>query len=84
MNRFDLVDELTARFGNLTKNDTDLAVTTILDSLTAVLITGQHIEIRGFGSFSINRRAARIGRNPRNGESVAVFEPHDFVRSRSM
>lgn len=78
------MDELAARFGNLTKNATALAVNILLDSLAAALIAGHRIEIRGFGSFSINRRAARIGRNPRNGESVAVFEPHYFVRSRSM
>ena len=74
MNRSDLVDELAARFSNLNKSDTDLAVNTILDSLSAALIAGRHVEVRGFGSFSVNRRAARIGRNPRNGESVAVPE----------
>lgn len=41
MNRSDLIDELAARFGQLTKNDTDLAVTTILDSLAAALIAGR-------------------------------------------
>ena len=43
------------------------------------MVSGHRIEIRGFGSFSINRRAPRIGRNPRSGESVAIPEkrvPH--------
>jgi integration host factor subunit beta len=43
------------------------------------LVRGHRIEIRGFGSFSINRRPPRIGRNPRSGESVAIPEkrvPH--------
>ena len=74
MNRPDLIDELAARFANLTKNDADLAVNTVLDVLTDALVAGQRIEIRGFGSFSIKPRQARIRRNPRNGASVAVPE----------
>jgi len=74
MNRSDLIDELAARFVNLTKNDTEFAVNTLLDALQDALVAGHHIEIRGFGSFSVSHRAARVGRNPRNGESVAVPE----------
>lgn len=74
MNRSDIVDDLAAKFGHLTKNDTEFAVNTLLDALQDALVAGHHIEIRGFGSFSITHRAARIGRNPRNGESVAVPE----------
>ena|ERR1035437_3228245 len=74
MNRSDLIDELAAHFSNLTKNDTELAVNTILDAVGDALVAGRHIEIRGFGSFSVNHRPARIGRNPRNGESVAIPE----------
>ena len=72
MNRSDLIDELAARFVNLTKSDTEFAVSTLLDALQDALVAGHHIEIRGFGSFSVSHRAARIGRNPRSGESVAV------------
>ena len=72
MNRSDLIDELAARFVNLTKNDTEFAVNTLLEALQDALVAGHHIEIRGFGSFSVTHRAARIGRNPRSGESVAV------------
>ena len=74
MNRSDLIDDLAARFVNLTKNDTEFAVNTLLDALQDALVAGHHIEIRGFGSFSVTHRAARIGRNPRSGESVAVPE----------
>ena len=74
MNRSDLIDELAAHFVNLTKNDTEFAVNTLLDALQDALVAGHHIEIRGFGSFSVSHRAARVGRNPRNGESVAVPE----------
>lgn len=79
MNRSDLVEELAARFGQLTVNDVDLAVKAILEAMNDALVSGHRIEIRGFGSFSIIHRAPRIGRNPRSGESVAIPEkrvPH--------
>jgi integration host factor subunit beta len=74
MNRSEIIDDLAAKFGHLTKGDTDLAVSTIFDAMNSALVAGNRIEIRGFGSFSVTRRAARIGRNPRNGESVAIPE----------
>ena len=79
MTRSDLVEELAARFGQLTQRDAELAVKTILDAMNDALVAGHRIEIRGFGSFSINRRPPRMGRNPRSGESVAIPEkrvPH--------
>lgn len=79
MTRSDLSDELASRFPQLTARDTELAVKTILDAMNDALVRGHRIEIRGFGSFSINRRSPRMGRNPRNGESVAIPEkrvPH--------
>lgn len=74
MNRSDLVEELAERFVSLTKNDAASAVSTILDALTDAMVAGRRIEIRGFGSFSIKQRLARIRRNPRNGESLVVAE----------
>ena len=74
MNRSDIVDDLAAKFGHLTKGDTEFAINTILDAMAEALVAGLRIEIRGFGSFSLTRRPPRIGRNPRNGESVAVPE----------
>ncbi len=79
MTRSDLVEELASRFSQLTHRDTEFAVKTILDAMNDALVRGHRIEIRGFGSFSINRRPPRIGRNPRSGESVAIPEkrvPH--------
>ena len=79
MTRSDLVDELAARFGQLTHRDTEFAVKTILDAMCDALVRGHRIEIRGFGSFSINRRPPRMGRNPRSGEQVHIPEkrvPH--------
>jgi integration host factor subunit beta len=79
MTRSDLVEELAARFSQLTHRDAELAVKTILDAMSDALVRGHRIEIRGFGSFSVNHRPPRIGRNPRSGESVAIPEkrvPH--------
>ena len=79
MTRSDLVEELAARFAQLTQRDAEHAVNTIQDAVSDALVQGQRIEIRGFGSFSVSRRPARIGRNPRSGESVSIPEkrvPH--------
>ena len=79
MTRSDLVEELANRFGHLTHRDAEFAVKAILDAMNDALVAGHRIEIRGFGSFSINRRPPRMGRNPRSGESVAIPEkrvPH--------
>ena len=79
MTRSDLVEELAALFAQLTHHDAEYAVKKILDTMSDALVRGHRIEIRGFGSFSINRRPPRIGRNPRSGESVAIPEkrvPH--------
>lgn len=72
MTRSDLVEELAARFTQLPYRDTELAVKTILDAMSDALVRGNRIEIRGFGSFSVNQRPPRIGRNPRSGASVAI------------
>jgi len=79
MTRSDLVNLLTERFGQLTHRDTELAVKMVLDAMTDALGRGHRIEIRGFGSFSVNRRPPRVGRNPRSGDKVVIPEklvPH--------
>ena len=79
MTRSDLVAQLADRFSQLTHRDTELAVKTSLDAMSAALAKGHRIEIRGFGSFSINRRPPRLGRNPRSGAQVMISEklvPH--------
>src|SRR5207245_4315411 len=63
----------------LAARDADEAVKTILDMMSAALIEAGRIEIRGFGSFALNYRPPRIGRNPKSGERVQVpakFVPH--------
>ena len=72
MTRSDLVALLAERFGQLTQRDTEFAVKTILDGMSESLARGHRIEIRGFGSFSVNERPPRMGRNPRSGEQVLI------------
>jgi integration host factor subunit beta len=74
MNRSDIVELLADRFSHLTRRDAELAVTAILEAMSNAMARGNRIEIRGFGSFSITRRAPRLGRNPRSGEPVSVPE----------
>ena len=79
MTRSDLVEELAARFSQLTHRDAEAAVKTILDAVGEALVRGHRIEIRGFGSFSVTHRPPRLGRNPRSGEAVQIPEkrvPH--------
>lgn len=72
MTKSELIAALAARYPQLAARDTDYAVKTVLDALTQALASGQRIEIRGFGSFSLSRRSPRVGRNPKSGEQVLV------------
>ncbi|HMN20605.1 MAG TPA: integration host factor subunit beta [Ottowia sp.] len=79
MTRSDLVQRLAERFADLPARDAEAAVKAILDAMGDALERGHRIEIRGFGSFSVNHRPPRLGRNPRTGESVPIPErrvPH--------
>lgn len=79
MTRSDLVTLLAERFTQLTHRDAEFALKAMLDAMSEALAHGHRIEIRGFGSFSINRRPPRLGRNPRSGEQVLIPEklvPH--------
>jgi integration host factor subunit beta len=79
MTRSDLVDQLAEQFSQLGHKDTEFAVKAMLDAMSEALARGHRIEIRGFGSFCINRRPPRKGRNPRSGEQVMIPErlvPH--------
>ena len=57
---------------HLYQRDIERIISTILDEITSALARGDRVELRGFGAFSVKKRDARIGRNPRTGESVAV------------
>ena len=83
MTRSDLVEELASQFNQLTQRDAETAVKSILDAMNDALVRGHRIEIRGFGSFTVNRRAPRQGRNPRSGASVAVPESGFHTSNRA-
>ncbi len=72
MTKSDLILQLAERNPHLFQRDVERIVATILDEITAALARGDRVELRGFGAFSVKQRAARIGRNPRTGESVSV------------
>jgi len=79
MTKSELIARLAERFPQLVAKDADLSVKMILDAMSDVLSRGDRIEIRGFGSFSLNYRPPRIGRNPKTGEKVEVpakYVPH--------
>ena len=72
MTRSDLIIKLAERYPQLLAKDAELAVKVILDSMSATLTEGGRIEIRGFGSFALNYRPPRLGRNPPSGDKVQV------------
>jgi integration host factor subunit beta len=79
MTKSELISRLAAHFPQLVASDAELAVKMILDAMSKSLSEGQRIEIRGFGSFGLNYRPPRIGRNPKSGEKVQVpakYVPH--------
>ncbi len=79
MTKSELIEILARKQPQLNSKDVELAVKTVLEHMAQVLASGERIEIRGFGSFSLHYRPPRIGRNPKTGESVqlgAKYVPH--------
>ena len=79
MTRSDLIVALASRFPKLMVKDAEIAVKEILDAIENSLSQGNRVEIRGFGSFSLNYRPARKAHNPKSGEAVLVqakYVPH--------
>lgn len=79
MTKSELIERITDRHPDLSSKDIELAVKTILDTMSQALSQGDRIEIRGFGSFSLHFRNPRIGRNPKTGEPVSLrgkYVPH--------
>ena len=79
MTRSDLITRLAELHPQLLAKDAELAVKVILDTLSVTLSCGERVEIRGFGSFGLNYRPPRQGRNPKSGDKVKVpakYVPH--------
>lgn len=85
----ELIERIAQRQTQLAYKDVELAVKSILEHMAQTLATGERIEIRGFGSFSLHHRPARVGRNPKTGEPVSLpgkhvphFKPGKQLRDR--
>ena len=76
MTKSELIYVLAKQQNHLVLKDVESAVKCILEQMNQALSTGERIEIRGFGSFSLRVRPPRIGRNPKTGESVALAKKH--------
>ena len=76
MTKSELIARLAQRYPQLVAKDAEYAVKMILDAMTQALLAGNRIEIRGFGSFGLNYRPPRTGRNPKSGEKVQVPEKY--------
>jgi integration host factor subunit beta len=76
MTKSELISKLAMRYSQLVTKDAEMAVKTILDAMGESLSQGERIEIRGFGSFSLNYRPPRVGRNPKTGGKVSVPEKY--------
>jgi integration host factor subunit beta len=89
MTKSELIARLAQRYPQLVAKDAEYAVKMILDAMTQSLLSGHRIEIRGFGSFGLNYRPPRTGRNPKTGTAVALpgkhvphFKPGKELRQR--
>ena len=74
MTKSELIAELAIANPHLTAHDVERIVATVFDEITGALARGERVELRGFGAFTVKRRNARTGRNPRTGETVPVDE----------
>ena len=89
MTKSELIDVLAAEQDHLAYKDVEEAIRGIIDRMSTALSSGERIEIRGFGSFSLHFRPPRQGRNPKTGEAVALsgkyvphFKPGKDLRER--
>ena len=74
MIKSELVQKLADENPHLFTRDIERIVNTLFDEISSALANGDRVELRGFGAFSVKHRDARIGRNPRTGEAVAIEE----------
>ena len=76
MTKSELIEIITAKQKHLPAKDVELALKQILEIMSDALAQGERIEIRGFGSFALNYRPPRVGRNPKSGDRVQVPAKH--------
>lgn len=73
MNKSELIDTIAAK-ANLSKKDAKAALEATLEAVSESLKAGDAVQLIGFGTFKVNKRAARIGRNPSTGEEIQIAE----------
>ena len=71
MNKIELINAV-AEETNLTKKDAEAAITAVVNAITGALREGEKVQLVGFGSFEVKRRAERVGRNPRTKEEIRI------------
>lgn len=76
MIRSELIQKIADENPHLFHRDVERIVNCVFDSITGAMASGDRVELRGFGAFSVKKRDARTGRNPRTGEAVHVDEKH--------
>ena len=76
MIRSELVQKIADENPHLYQKDVERIVGTIFDEIINAMAAGDRVELRGFGAFSVKKRKARLGRNPRTGEAADVGEKH--------
>jgi integration host factor subunit beta len=76
MIRSELIQKVADENPHLYHRDVERIVNTIFEEVIAAMARGDRVELRGFGAFSVKKRDARVGRNPRTGDSVKVEEKH--------
>ncbi len=76
MTKSELIEIIAKRQSHLAYRDVELAVKCMIEQMGQSLASGERIEIRGFGSFSLHFRPPRLGRNPKTGDSVALAGKH--------
>lgn len=89
MTKSELIEQLTDKQPHLSPKEVEKAVKEILESLIHALASGDRVEVRGFGSFSLHYREPRMGRNPKTGDKVELdgkyvphFKPGKALRDR--
>ncbi len=76
MTKSELIQRLAERNPHLYQRDVERIVSTVFEEIARALSRGDRVELRGFGAYSVKRREARIGRNPRTGETVHVADKY--------
>ncbi|UXU76403.1 MULTISPECIES: integration host factor subunit beta [unclassified Paracoccus (in: a-proteobacteria)] len=76
MIRSELIQKISEENPHLFQRDVERIVNTVFEEIISAMARGDRVELRGFGAFSVKKRDARQGRNPRTGESVSVDEKH--------